>query len=121
MLQTIRAISLAAIAVSLLIALAPDAPAQQSMPLGITRADFDAIHSDFFFGADKDFNLSLTTSEIDAQMRGSSPEVQSIVYAASYDQDGDGLVTYDEFTAGADAEFHHRDVNGNGVIEPDEF
>ena len=115
-----RASSLLAIALSLVVAIVADASAQQA-PAGITRAEFDAIHSDFFFGADMDFNLSLTAVEIDAQMRRSSSEIQGIVYPQYYDMDGDGLVTYDEFTAGAAAEFHRRDVNGDGVITPDEF
>lgn len=117
---TTRAMSISAAALSLLIAISGEAAAQQA-PAGISRADFDAIHADFFFGADKDFNLTLTQAEIDAQMRRSSNEVQALVDAFSYDADGDGQVTYDEFTAGADAEFHHRDLNGDGFITPDEF
>ena len=115
-----RASSLLAIAMSLVVVAMANASAQQK-PVGISRADFDAIHSDFFFGADSDFNLSLTQAEIDAQTRRSSSEIQGIVHAQYYDMDGDGLVTYDEFTAGAAAEFHRRDVNGDGVITPDEL
>lgn len=120
MLGTARAVSVAAIAASLLMLAAIPTQAQQAAQ-GITRADFDAIHSDFFFGADRDFNLSLTEAEIEAQMLRSPGEVQGIVFLSSYDADGDGLVTYDEFTAGADAEFRRRDLNGDGVIAPDEF
>jgi hypothetical protein len=120
MFGTARAVSLAAIAASLLLLLASESRAQQ-VAQGITRADFDAIHSDFFFGADRDFNLSLTEPEIAAQMLRSPSDVQAIVDASSYDADGDGLVTYDEFTAGAATEFRRRDLNGDGVITSDEF
>lgn len=119
MLRTTRATTLAAMTLSFLIVMSNAAAAQQAA--GISRADFDAIHADFFFGADKDFNLILTQAEIDAQMRRSPGNVQAIVDAWTYDQDGDGSVTYDEFTAGADAEFHHRDLNGDGFITPDEL
>ena len=112
MLETVRAISLAAMSAALLLAAAQTVIAQQSTG-GITRSDFDAVHADFFFGADVDFDLALTQAEIDAQLRRSSDEVRSIVAIASYDADGDGKVTYDEFTAGAAAEFHRRDVNGD--------
>jgi hypothetical protein len=129
MLGAVRAVSLAAITASLLFGMvfgttARQAAAQQMAQQtisGITRADFDAIHADFFFGADLDFNLSLTAAEIDTQLRRSSSEERGIVAIDSYDADGDGVVTYDEFTTGAAAEFHRRDLNGDGVITPDEF
>lgn len=120
MLESVRAISLVAMSAALVLAAVQGAMAQQAAG-GITRSDFDAIHADFFFGADLDFNLSLTQAEIDAQLRRSSDEVRSIVAISSYDENGDGDVTYDEFTAGAAAEFRRRDVNGDGVIKPDEF
>jgi Ca2+-binding EF-hand superfamily protein len=47
--------------------------------------------------------------------------VQSIVAISAYDENGDGEVSYDEFTAGAAAEFRRRDVNGDGVITPGEI
>ena len=118
--ETVRAISLAAMSAALVFAVMQAATAQQAAG-GIKRADFDAIHADFFFGADLDFDLVLTQAEIDAQLRRSSDEARSIVAISSYDENGDGKVTYDEFTAGAAAEFHRRDINGDGVITPDEF
>lgn len=114
------AVCLAVAAASLLFALSPDAAAQQNAA-GITHADFDAIHADFFFAADLDFNMSLTPKEVDAQLRRSPPETQGMINIAAYDADGDGLITYDEFTAGADAEFSRRDANGDGVLTPDEL
>ena len=120
MLESVRAVTLVAMSAALVLAALQGAVAQQAAG-GITRADYDAVHADFFFGADLDFNLMLTQAEIDAQLRRSSDEVRSIVAISSYDENGDGEVTYDEFTAGAAAEFHRRDVNGDGVITSDEF
>ncbi len=78
--------------------------------------DFESARDSFFNKADRDGDLSLSPDEI-SEALGPTP---SLLFGAT-DYNGDGQITYGEYTQSTSEIFDFLDRNGDKVLTQDEF
>lgn len=82
---------------------------------GMSIMDVEAERDSFFQSADADGDFTLSTDEqMSALIRPHAKLLEC------WDGDGDGLCSYSEFLQSGEQLFNQLDVNGDGILDPDE-
>ena len=82
---------------------------------GMSMLDVEAERDDFFQSADADGDFALSTDE-----QLSAIHRRDAKLLECWDDDGDGLCSYSEFLESGQKLFNQLDVNGDGVLDPEE-
>jgi hypothetical protein len=78
---------------------------------GMSSLDFDAARMSFFNKADVNGDFALSSDEMaQAMAHGGSRLFEG------YDQDGDGLISFDEYIQSGNELFSSLDADGDGVL-----
>ena len=100
--------------VVLLVAGALQAAAQSFS--GMSMLEVEAERDSFFQSADADGDLALSTAE-----QSSAFSYTNAQLLECWDADADGLCSYSEFLESGEKLFNRLDVNGDGVLDSNEF
>ena len=82
---------------------------------GMSMLDVEAERDEFFQSADADGDFALSTDE-----QLSAIHRRDANLLECWDDDADGLCTYTEFLDSGQKLFNQLDVNGDGVLDPEE-
>ena len=82
---------------------------------GMSMLDVEAERDDFFQSADADGDFALSTDE-----QLSAIHRRDAKLLECWDDDADGLCSYSEFLDSGQKLFNQLDVNGDGVLDPEE-
>ena len=103
----------ALVVAALLLGGAPQAAAQTFG--GMSMLDVEAERDNFFQSADADGDFALSTDE-----QLSAIDQRHAKLLECWDDDADGLCSYSEFLDSGQKLFNQLDVNGDGVLDPEE-
>jgi hypothetical protein len=90
-------------------------PAAAQSFSGMSALDVEAERDSFFQSADADGDFALSADE---QLSAIHRRDAKLLECS--DDDGDGLCSYSEFLESGQKLFDQLDVNGDGVLDPDE-